>query len=278
LATETVDTILDPKLARAILAEVAEGGWLDTNIPEEEKDLVELTSYYINKTKQWVEDGNPSDRHINAIIGLATVTGTNSPPVLSETVENTNEEVPPGEILKEDLDWENAILADEVAATYPRRSSGGYSEDDLRVDKDLPIPSPLPEGAPLEMPTDLTEVGDKPLRRLYSAFTSYWGRARWKLGVATNNLVNATHLRDEVYRSTYIKELREAAIAGEKVTQAALENSAKNTEGYKAWDQRVTEHEQEINEWRALADIYSKNVEVLSREWTMRTEQYERER
>jgi hypothetical protein len=279
LGTDTVETILDVNTARAILSEVANGGWLDQDVPEDEKDLVDLASYYVNEAKKWVEDGNPTDESINAIINLAKI----SPPVLSETVENTNDEVPPGESNLSGHDYGTYIGSEDyerdkkIRQSYPRRSSGGFSEQDIKEYDGLPVPSPLPE-APLEMPTDLTDVGDKRVRTLYSAFTSYWGRARWNLGVATNNLTNATHLRDEAYRSEYIKIQRRAAVSGEKLTQGALENLAKNTEEYKEWNQRVTDHEQEVVRWRTLTDIYGKNVEVLSRDWTMRTEQYERER
>lgn len=267
---------MDVQTARAILSEVAEGGWLDRELPENETDLIDLAQMYVDEARLWVEEGNPTDSNLNAIIALS-----DSPSVLSESADNTNEiGTPPGESALSGYDYGTYIGSEDyerdkkVRETYPRRSSGGYSESDLR---EFPIPAAIPE-TELDMPSDLTEVGDKAVRRLYSAFNSYHGRARWMLATASSNLANATHLRDNAYRTEYIAEKRGASIREEKLTINDLETLAKSSEMYKEWDTRVNEHEQEVIHWRALMEIYGKNVEVLSREWTMRTEQYERER
>ena len=272
---------MDANTARAILSEVAAGGWLDREIPEDEKDLVELAVYFVDEAKLALEDGMDNE-HIHAIIALGSEV---SPPVLSETAEHTNDGVPPGEIDSVVLPTSDHVQfagADdpikEVEKTYPRRSSGGFSESDLREYEGLPIPQPVEESVPQEMPTDLTELGDKAVRRLYSTFGSYLGRARWRLAAANSNLANATHLRDEAYRTQYIKVKREAVTNEEKLTIEDLQNLAKESEEYKEWSNRVKEHTNEATNWKALVDIYGGNVDRLSREWTMRTEQYERER
>lgn len=271
---------MDANTARAILSEVAAGGWLDREIPEDETDLKELAVYFVDEAKLALKDGMDNE-HIHAIIALGSEV---SPPVLSETADNTNDGVPPGEInsvtkipiTQEDED--RVVKEALVRETYPRRSSGGFSEADLREYEGLPIPQPVEESVPQEMPTDLTELGDKAVRRLYSTFGSYLGRARWRLATANSNLANASHLRDEAYRTQYIKVKREAAINEEKLTIEDLQNLAKDSDEYKEWNKRVVDHTNEATNWKALVDIYGGNVDRLSREWTMRTEQYERER
>lgn len=264
---------MDIQTARAILAEAAAGNYLDRELPLEELDVIDLAQYYYDEAVLGHEEGM-RDEHILAIIGLGSQV---SPPVLSESADLTQqEETPPGEFNS----WREVP---QNVKGYPRRSSGGYSESDLRErentfePEDLPIPKPLPE-VPYDMPTDLTEIGDKALRRLYSAFNAYSGRARWMLAISQSNLANATHLRDESYRAAYLIYHRRAQVEGEKLSQAILENLAKESDDYKSWEEKVSKHEKEVTNWRALSDIYSKNVEILSREWTMRTEQYERER
>lgn len=283
MATETIEFVLDNITARAILSEVAAGGWFDTEIPENEEDLINLAESYVEEAKQWIEGGNPEEEHVNAIINLAKGVPT-SPPVLSQSAElNQIEETAPGEIdsvIKESItqEYEDRITKEAlVRETYPRRSSGGYSESDFRVPDELPVPKPNPETT-YDMPTDLTEVGDKSLRRLYSAFNAYSGRARWMLAISTSNLANANHLLDAEYRKMYSFYARDLAIKGERATKDTLESFAKESEEYKEWEEKVLKHEKEVIHWRALSDIYGKNVEVLSREWSMRTEQYERER
>ncbi len=276
---------MDTNTARAILSEVAAGGWLDKQIPEEEKDLLDLATYYVEEAHDAVKEGMNSE-HLHAIIALGSQV---SPPVLSATAVHTDG-VPPGEIdtgFPEGFEWseeegrpvyKGTETEAKVASTYPRRSSGGFSESDLREYEGLPIPKAVEESVPQEMPTDLTELGDKAVRRLYSTFGSYLGRARWRLATANSNLANATHLRDEAYRTQYIKVKREAVTNEEKLTIEDLQNLAKESEEYKEWSSRVKDHTNEATNWKALVDIYGGNVDRLSREWTMRTEQYERER
>jgi hypothetical protein len=271
---------MDTNTARAILSEVAAGGWLDKQIPEDEKDLLDLATYYVEEAHDAVKEGMNSE-HLHAIIALGSQV---SPPVLSATAVKPNG-VPPGEITYyEDSRGDGSVQLypsgkeKKVAETYPRRSSGGFSESDLREYEGLPIPQAVEESVPQEMPTDLTELGDKAVRRLYSTFGSYLGRARWRLATANSNLANATHLRDEAYRTQYIKVKREAVTNEEKLTIEDLQNLAKESEEYKEWSSRVKDHTNEATNWKALVDIYGGNVDRLSREWTMRTEQYERER
>jgi len=271
MGTDTIDAILDPKIARAILSEVAAGDWLDKEIPEDESELIKLAQYYAEEAATAVEIEGMKDEHLLAIINLSKA----SLPVLSAPADLPNSEGgPPGEITY--LGGQENTL-NKVAKTYPRRSSGGYSESDLSIEG-LPVPKSTEEAVPYDMPTDLTDLGDKELRRLHSAFNSYLGRARWLLAIATSNLANATHLRDEAYRSSYLYNYRKSTMEGEKLTQPVLENLSKDTEEYKEWNEKVNKHNKDVTSWRALVEIYGGNVERLSREWTMRTDQYERER
>lgn len=271
---------MDSKTARAILSEVAAGGWLDRELPEDEKDLVELAEYFVGEARLAAEeDGMGNDEHILAIINLAQA----SPPVLSAPVGPDSPEGPPGEIdsvTKTPItqEYEDKVTKEAlVRETYPRRSSGGYSESDLREVHELPIP-PATEEVTYDMPVDLTDVGDKAVRRLYIAFGGYLNRTRWLLALAESSLANATHLRDDEYRKAYLYEYREAKSVGEKPTQNVLELMAKESPNYIEWNEKVQQHAQEVSKLKALKDIYGGNVERLSREWTMRTEQYERER
>ena len=249
---------MDAQTARAILSEVAAGNWLDKPMPENDEELVDLAQYYVEEAQLAVKEGM-NNEHLSAIINLSKV----SPPVLSEPAESPNiDGGPPGEIKHVDPDPTRNIPREEVFA----------------VKEGLPVPQAIPESAVFNMPTDLTDLGDKELRRLHSAFNHYLGRARWLLAISSSNLANATHLRDESYRASYIKALKKSQLEGEKLSQAALEMTAKDTEEYQAWSEKVNSHNKEVTSWKALVEIYGGNVDRLSREWTMRTEQYERER
>ena len=268
---------MDSETARAILSEVASGGWLKEDLPENEDELISRAEFWVEEAKLAVtEEGMGNNEHIIAIINLAKA----SPPVLSEVAVHNHDGTPPGEIepVHEKMHRERKEKEELIRGTYPRRSSGGFSESDLREDfEGFPLPQSIPEDS-LDMPTDLTEVGDKAVRRLYSAFTSYYNRARWKLALAQSSLTNATHLRDAEYRRAYKNYSQELIKSGERATKDLVDSFALGDADYKEWNDKAAKHEEEVIRWRALQEIYGKNVEVLSREWTMRTEQYERER
>lgn len=242
-------------IARAILSEVALGGWLDSEIPEEEQEIIDLAKYYVSEAENWVNEGNPADEHINAIINLSKVSHL----ALSELADTKEMEAPPGE---------NPV--NEENCKEERSENDDLTN--IRAMEGLPIPQKLSEKT-YDMPVDLTELGDKAIRRLHSAFNSYLGRARWLLAVATSNLSNATHLRDESYRVEYLKAYKRSLSEGEKLSQAILDAVAKDAEDYKAWNERVNDHNKEVTHWKALVDIYSSNVDRLSREWTMRIDE-----
>jgi len=295
MATETTETIrLDKNTALLVLSSAADGGFLDDPIPPTDEEILELASYYIEEAKKAKASGMDHPA-VDAIIRLDS-------PALSEAADLTQqEELPPENLFTSEgteLDSENKILKKWEVGGY--RSSGGFSENELEEAKSfeignlppnkkyltetrkellegLPIPKPTEEAVPYDMPTDLTDLGDKELRRLHSAFNAYLGRARWLLAIATSNLANATHVRDEEYRMGYKEAYGLAERAGTRLTKDSLDNMAKDYGPYKDWNDKVLKHSNEVTQWRALADIYSGNVDRLSREWTMRTEQYERE-
>lgn len=262
---------MDAQTARAILSEVAAGDWLDKPMPENDEELVDLAQYYVEEAQLAVKEGM-NNEHLSAIINLSKV----SPPVLSEPAESPNiDGGPPGEI---DSSRGSATYVDPKTGGNPYPAPEELDWENAVVKEGLPLPQPIPESAVFNMPTDLTDLGDKELRRLHSAFNHYLGRARWLLAISSSNLANATHLRDESYRASYIKTLKKSQLEGEKLSQAALEMTAKDTEEYQAWAEKVNSHNKEVTSWKALVEIYGGNVDRLSREWTMRTEQYERER
>ena len=300
--------LMDTQTARAILSEVAQGGWLDRELPEDEKDLIDLAQYFYDEAKLAIEESMDND-YLHAIIRLA-----DSSPVLSEVAVHNHDGTPPGEseIIQGIRNWTEdkspMKVPEEVAKTYPRRSSGGYSESDLRETEKkrpiqdehgqwgfmpagnwipesnmtsregLPIPQSVSETDPYDMSVDVTDLGDKAVRRLYSAFGSYLSRVRWLLAIAESNLSNATHLRDAEYRVLYSNISKSLTLRGERATKDLVDSLAKEEESYKEWDDKVEKHTREVIHWKALRDIYGGNVERLSREWTMRQAEWERDR
>lgn len=144
-----------------------------------------------------------------------------------------------------------------------------FGAPETQVWKSLPIPSDI-KGDPTAMPIDFSEVGAKELMRLHSVYNGYFARARWMLASATNKLASATHLRDAEYRRAY-----KAAVEGaeSKLTQPQLEVIAKADDEYLKLDERVRIFQEDVTSLKALTEIYSGNVDRLSREWTMKQDE-----
>ena len=257
---------MDYKTARDVLAEAASGGYLDQELPEAEGEFIELAEYYASEATKAFEAGMKDD-HVIAIMNLSGMKA--SPPVLSESAEpEEHEGTPPGEFQSDNLGGFAPGITDEDVPPI--------TKDHSFFNEGLPIPNPVEVS--LDMPTDLTDLGDKQLRRLYSAFGAYLSRARWLLAISSSNLANANHLKDEAFRIAYINTNRFIKLRDKKATKDLIENEAREDDNYKTWEEKVVKHNQEVIHWRALVDIYSDNVNRLSREWTMRTEEYERSR
>lgn len=166
----------------------------------------------------------------------------------------------------------------------PRKSSGGFSDGDLRegeqgtpgfkeyaIDEKLPIPAHI-EGDAEPMPRDLSTVSDKQIRRLSGEFNAFLTRATYLLGVETADLINAQHLLEDA-RNTALRGL-----TVEKKLAKVIDAELAADEKVKEWADRVNEHEKKVTILKSLKEIYSGNVDRLSREWTMRQNEWEKSR
>lgn len=233
-------------------------------IPDDESALIEKAEYLYSESKQAYDNGL-RDNAIQAIIFMGDTAYIDAPPRFPDG--------PPED--------------DPVAKTYPRRSSGGISESDeretenLAVKENLPVPQHI-EGDPDPMPRDLSadSVTDKVIRKLSGEYQAYLSRTTYLLGLATSDLMNAEHLleaeRSRVWRSLdlidpngdgkkqkLVKLLEAEILADPKVAELTGQ---------------VNQHTQMVVVLKSLRDIYAGNVERLSREWTMRQNEWEKSR
>jgi len=135
----------------------------------------------------------------------------------------------------------------------------------------LPLPQSNGQEAP-QMPYDVSSLDDVELRRYHGIFSHYFGRARYELAEQTAALTAAEHLRDDAFRKAYAKiDKRDKKL--KEVETEAMEDSE-----YISWNRNVLEHEKNVIKLKALTEIYAKNVDVLSREATIRQNEFERSR
>jgi len=238
---------MDGQLALTILKEGQRANFFTDEIPEKEDQIIDLAEKFIEDAKKAVEDDPvlARDEDLNAILELANV--------------------------------ETKPL---YKSGHIPRSSGGYSEADQReaevefenfpanprVFEKLPLPSD-PDGEEPNVPNDLDQVSDKEIRQIHWIYNKYLGRARWLLAEESAALTTSKHLRDDAYRRAFVET------DGTKDVRDAY---AKGSAEYIEWNEKVLEHQNKVSKLSALVEIYSSNVDRASREWTMRTDQYER--
>jgi hypothetical protein len=165
------------------------------------------------------------------------------------------------------------------------KASGGYVDESVTPEpapapetiakEHLPIP-PQIEGEPPNMPMDISEISDKQVRRLSGEFNACLGRTIWLLSEALTDELHLKSLRDDVYQREFIAAGRRAADAEEKATKDDKEAAAKQTDAFQKINAKVTEAEDIVRRYKALKEVYSGNIDRLSREATLRDDEYRR--
>ena len=217
----------------AILKTAQEGGYLE-EIPEGEAEIAEEARFYVQKAEEAFQDRKfKKDKTVIAILNLR----------------------------------DQLNKASSINKTEDGKDIFGAPENE--VWKSLPVPSDI-KGDPTAMPIDFSELTAKEIMRLHAVYNGYFARARWMLANATNKLASATHLRDAEYRRSYAAAVN---IASEKLTRDQYDINAKTDEEYLKLDERVRIFTEDVVSLKALTEIYSNNVDRLSREWTMRQDE-----
>ena len=129
-------------------------------------------------------------------------------------------------------------------------------------------------GEPTQLPADFTELAPKEIMRLHSIYNAYYARARWMLAVTSNKLSNVLHLRDAEYRRSY-REISDSA-EDKKPTKDYIDSLARQDVAYVDYDNKAKLYSQDVEAYKALTEIYGKDVDRLSREWTMRQDEENR--
>jgi hypothetical protein len=169
---------------------------------------------------------------------------------------------------------------DEAIQKIVKLGEAGVSQDGYVPEEEEPS-EPLAEKdavrttkreAP-DMPYDVTEVKDREVRKLSSRFQVHLNEVTRELSVVQTQMLRAKQLRDAAHRNAYLAEANASRAAGTKLSQAVLDMAATNSPAVQEKESELFELEVKERDLRALRDIYKGNVDRLSREMTMRTEE-----
>jgi hypothetical protein len=170
------------------------------------------------------------------------------------------------------------VVLEIISLGAPKATDGYVAEtipSSLLGPGKLPIP-PQIEGEVPVMPFDLSNATDKQIRSLASQYNACLSRVIWQLSETLSEEQNLKHLRDAIYRSIFLKISTEARASGEKILRDELDFMAKENEEFKALDEQVRGVEKNVRDYKALKEIYQGNIDRLSREATLRDDEYKR--
>jgi hypothetical protein len=291
---------IDRVTALEILNEAKEAGFEDQPIPDTDEKLIARAEHFHTEAKKlWdnQEDELLKDVDVRRVVQSIIYLG-DSPLPEDDKMKTGIQETPDGKRMV------YVTPDDKVRETYPRRSSGGLSESDERetdsypTDKDvqekvarvnelnnlttrehLPVPAHI-EGDPDQMPRDLSNLVDKEIRRLSGEYNAYLTRATYLLGLESSDLANAEHLL-EAARAKALRNLDLTDPLGDGKKQKlakVIDAELLSDPGVIEWSAAVNKHQQQVIVLKSLKEIYSGNVDRLSREWTMRQNEWEKSR
>lgn len=250
---------IDLESAVSIINEAKAGGFEDKPVPEDPAEAIARGEYFYEEAKKAYAEGL-RDNEIQSIIWIGA-TALDEP------------------------------IPDKMESTYPRRSNGGLSESDEREtenapidvteknaeNENLPVPQHI-EGETEQMPRDLTKLSDKDVRKLSGEYQAYLARVTYLLAVESSDLASAEHLLDAA-RAKAMREMNTHDSKTDKPKLAkVIEAEILAVPEVAELTAAVAKHQQKVIMWKSLKEIYSGNVDRLSREWTMRQNEWEKSR
>lgn len=171
---------------------------------------------------------------------------------------------------------------DEAIITILNLSPYGYPDKEEREapkveNHNLPIPKD-PDFDYTHLPADFTTLTDLEIRRYSSHNQHFLNRARYLWSNIVNHLADANHLKDDAYRKAYRETYEQLEQTIGKPTKDLVDSYAREDDFVKKYDNDAREAQANATSLKALVEVYSGNVERLSREATMRQHEWEKNR
>ena len=255
---------MDSATATKVLEAAREGGFMDEDIPEEDDKIVSLGEWWYAEALKANENGMADNETVQKIIGCIGSLELPEPESEEEAVVAPDQEEVEEAAEEPDEPEEPAQEATQTTpAADPDRNHGPR--------ENLPVP-PEVQGEIMPMPRDLTTLSDRELRRMMGEYNALFARAVWLTAVEGSDLANSEHMVEHSLRVAR----RRVRADGVKRTQEELNDEAHADEDVQLWEQRHVEHDKLFREYRSLKDIYSGHLERLSREASIRDQEYQR--
>jgi len=232
---------MNSELAQAIVNEFKAGGY---DVPDG-MDLPGQAEWIVDAAQSAMADGVRNDT-VKRIVAMA---------------ENGVDETPTEEPARQPAQSQEPVQAPKRRFPYP-----GF-----------PAPTPVEDNDVPEMPRDLTALGDTQLRKLHSELNAVLVYALYEVGLKTADVVAAKHAYDLYHRRAVNSVAKADPVTGKAKFAGQIDAEAHENEDVIRWKTKYDEGSRDLEVMKALRDGYQANLERVSREWTMRQGQWEKE-
>lgn len=288
---------MDAETGKAILVLAKEGGFLDEELPEKDSELIEGGQWWYEQAILARDGSMAGDKTVLGIIELAEgEAGAESPadPLPDDQLAAAEEEPndQPEEAVAEQIDRQEDSndreehsepeepaqeSTRESPAAAPDRNHGeSRAPSQLVQNERFPVP-PSVEGDVPDMPRDLTSLDDRALRKLAGEYNALLARARWLAAVEGSDQANAAHMAEHSFRAAR-RAVPRLGLDGKRRNADDINDEAYDDPDYRAWKERDLLHDGRFRELRALVAIYEGHIDRLSREASIRDQEYQRTR
>lgn len=142
----------------------------------------------------------------------------------------------------------------------------------------FPEPRPIADEEIPQIPADLTSVSDRELRRLQSAWSAVHSYALHVVGQAEAELAMVKQAYELKLKMQINAIPKIDASTGKQKPAGQVDAEAHQDEDVQRWKEKLTQLTSDLTIMKSLRDGYASNLAVISREWTMRHQSWEKER
>lgn len=253
--------------ATAVINEAKARKIIDAPMPVDEGERIERATSLVEKAQAAVEKAT-GDRK-DAVVAILNAAGANvgapasTEPQPSET--SGQEDSPQGESLGSTK--RGRPLSEAFRFSYDMAGQS-HSED-------IAVPAEV-EGELPVLPIDMTQLSDLELRRLYSKFTAMSVRTAWLVSIEKGKATSAKALERDAFDKA-LRAVDKTEPGSEKAKLAAVvEAEANEDPEVKQWRATAGRHSDNLEKLKALRETHTESCDRISREWTMRTEEFQK--
>lgn len=249
------------KVAEAIISEAKARLMINSDMPASDDEKIKLARHIVDAAR--VAEGKAKGSAAEAVRAVLALASGDGDVNCFEQGEKENIPEPSSE---SDADVQGDVL-DTTRESLTRDSF-------LINGEGIPAPGEVQDDVD-PIPVDVTKCSDLEIRKLYSASNAVSARCKWLVSIEDGRLSAAKRTLEGARRRAR-QAVPKDRDDGKQRLAADIDADVESDSDVQHWRALVAEHEDNLRNLKALRDIHDGDCDRLSREWTMRSEEFVR--